>query len=84
MAAAEEKNSASRSEPLQGLESPFLDRELFTGQGEDEWQGRLGALEEEGAFLSAFEQPWAQPEAGETENAEAFGGRIRVPGRIRV
>ena len=92
MAAAGEKNSASRSEPLQGLESPFLERELFTEQGEDEWQGRLSALEAEGAFQSAFEQLWAQPEAGETENAEAFGdefefeepGIIDGDNRVRV
>ncbi len=32
MAAAGEKNSASRSEPLRGLESPFLERELFTNK----------------------------------------------------
>jgi hypothetical protein len=67
LATAEEKNSPSRSEPLQGLESPFLDRELFIGQGEEEWQAHMGVLEAESAFQSAFERPWAQPSVGETE-----------------
>jgi hypothetical protein len=72
LATAEEKNSPSRSEPLQGLESPFLDRELFIGQGEEEWQAHMGMLEAESAFQSAFEQPWAQPSVGETERPEYY------------
>jgi len=79
MTSSEEKNLPLRSQPLQGLESPFLDRELFTGQGAEEWQVHLGALEAEGAFVSAFEQPWAQPSVGETESAEGFGDKFVSP-----
>jgi len=55
MASADEKNSPGHSGPLEGLESPFLDRELDPRQGKEEWDARLGALEAEGAFASAFE-----------------------------
>jgi hypothetical protein len=76
MTAAEEKHSPSRSEPLQGLDFPFLDRELSTGQGAEEWQAHLGALEAECPFLSAFEQPRARRAVGETESTEGFGNKF--------
>ena len=79
MTAAEEKTSPRRLEPLQGLESPFLNSELLAGQGAEEWQAHLGALEAEGGFLSAFEQPWAQPSLGETERAEGSGNEFVSP-----
>ncbi|HEY4865169.1 MAG TPA: trypsin-like peptidase domain-containing protein [Candidatus Dormibacteraeota bacterium] len=79
MTAAEEKTSPTRLEPLQGLESPFLNSELFAGQGAEEWQAHLGALEAEGGFLSTFEQPWAQPSLGETERAEGSGNEFVSP-----
>jgi V8-like Glu-specific endopeptidase len=79
MTAAEEKTSPTPLEPLQGLESPFLNSELFAGQGVEEWQAHLGALEAEGGFLSAFEQPWAQPSLGETESGERLGNEFVSP-----
>jgi phosphatidylserine/phosphatidylglycerophosphate/cardiolipin synthase-like enzyme/V8-like Glu-specific endopeptidase len=82
MATAEGKNSASRSDPLQGLESPFLDRELFTGQGEEEWEAHLahlGELEVESPFLGSFEQPWAQPGVGTRASSEGSGDKSFSP-----
>jgi murein DD-endopeptidase MepM/ murein hydrolase activator NlpD/3D (Asp-Asp-Asp) domain-containing protein/peptidoglycan hydrolase-like protein with peptidoglycan-binding domain len=69
MTASEEKNWALRPQPLEGLESPFLAQELFMGQGDEEWETRLGALEGESPFLSAF-QPGV-PIVSESEEQEA-------------
>jgi V8-like Glu-specific endopeptidase len=55
MNAAEEKNRSIRPQPLEDFESPFLDQELFTGQGEEEWAPHLGVLEVENEFRLAFE-----------------------------
>ncbi|MFZ0134394.1 MAG: trypsin-like peptidase domain-containing protein, partial [Desulfobacterales bacterium] len=57
MNAFEEKERPIRHRPFGGLESPFLDQELFTGQGEKEWGANLGALEGESPFLSVLETP---------------------------
>uniref|UniRef100_UPI0039B9B733 trypsin-like serine peptidase n=1 Tax=Albidovulum sp. TaxID=1872424 RepID=UPI0039B9B733 len=46
--------------PLEGLQSPFLDQEIFAGQGEEEWEPRLSALEASSPFTGAFELPGAE------------------------
>ena len=71
MASAEEKNSTLRSELFQGLESPFLNREVSSGRDGEDRRAHHGTLEVESAYLSAFEQQWAPPGIGETES-EAF------------
>ena len=43
------------------LESPFVDKELFTHEAEDEWVTHLAALQIETPFLQAFEE---QPRNG--------------------
>jgi V8-like Glu-specific endopeptidase len=51
---SEEKSRPLRSQPFAGLESPFLEQELFARQGEEEWEQHLGALEGENEFRLAF------------------------------
>ncbi|MCX9089410.1 MAG: hypothetical protein OIN90_17815, partial [Candidatus Methanoperedens sp.] len=46
--------------PREGLQSPFLDQEIFAGQGEEEWEPRLSALEASSPFTGAFELPGAE------------------------
>lgn len=81
--------------PLEGLESPFLDQEIFAGQGEEEWEPRLGALEAASPFLSTFElsgagsppsgarreeePPFPEPEA-ETEVERLFEAEGGITG----
>lgn len=60
MSAYNKGNRYVLSESIEGLESPFLDEELFSGQGEEGWAPRLGSLEAESPFLQlnlpAFDQ----------------------------
>jgi monoamine oxidase len=55
MALQEEQDSGRRSHSLEDRESPFLQEELFGGETGTDWEPRLGALEAESPFLSAFE-----------------------------
>ena len=56
MNASEEKNRPLRSQPFEGLESPFLDQELYAESGEEQLEARLGALEAESPFWHTFDQ----------------------------
>ncbi|WP_306534554.1 serine protease [Geobacter sp.] len=60
--------------PLEGLQSPFLDQEIFAGQGEEEWEPRLGALEAASPFPGAFELSGAgsAPPGAEWEEKSPF------------
>src|SRR4051812_44591540 len=81
MSSADEKDSPGRSGFLEALESPFLEREPEAMPERQEWEDRLGVLEAEGAFSSAFEQPWKPPESYfESEEQGVIGtdNRVRV------
>ena len=72
MTASEERNSPGHAQSFEGLETPFLNEELFKSQAEDEWQGHLSPLEFESPFLGTFKHPGTQPDSAEMQNAEAF------------
>src|SRR2546423_3661056 len=72
MTASEERNSPRHAQSFEGLETPFLNEELFRSQAEDEWQGHLSLLEFESPFLGTFKHPGTQPDSAEMQNAEAF------------
>src|SRR5215204_4372515 len=79
MSSADEKNLPGRSGFLEALESPFLDREADAGQDREEWMDRVDAMQEQGAFASAFAEPWTQPEQSyELEEAGIVSGDNRV------
>lgn len=54
MSAQNKRNRSLVSELVEGLESPFLDQELLTGQAAEDWEPRFGALDEENVFRLAF------------------------------
>lgn len=56
MNSQEEKRRKIDNQPPEGLESPFLEGELFAEETDGEWEARLGALEAESTFRLAFEQ----------------------------
>jgi hypothetical protein len=39
-----------------GVESPFVDEELFVGEFQEEWEPRAAALAAESPFQTAFDQ----------------------------
>jgi V8-like Glu-specific endopeptidase len=70
--------------PLPGLETPFLDHEPSSGQRAEPWQGQLGELEAEAAFLSTLDLPWAQPGPGGRERTEETGRELVSPGAFEL
>jgi hypothetical protein len=72
MIAFEDRNSPSHTQPFEGFETPFLNKELLTKQAKDEWQGRFSLLEFQTPFLGEFEQMGTHPDAAELESPEAF------------
>src|SRR5205807_10163621 len=86
------RNSPRHAQSFEGLETPFLNEELFRSQAEDEWQGHLSPLVFESPFLGTFKHPGTQPDSVEMQNAEAFEdefdleepGVIQDDDRVRV
>lgn len=71
---SEEKSLPLRSQPFAGLESPFLEQELFARQGEEEWEPRFGALEGENEFRLAFKGYAREETARELEGDGSLAG----------
>jgi len=74
MSTSDERGWSSRSQPIEDLESPFLDAELFAQEAEPDadWQPRVARLVNESPFGHAFEQPWTRSDVSEMHKAEAF------------
>jgi len=74
MSASEDKDWSVRSQPIEGLESPFLGEELFTGKSEEEWKAQLATVEAESPFAWGIKQvasPAAEPEVEEERTSQA-------------
>jgi hypothetical protein len=56
MNTSEEPEGPVRSRSWESLASPFLEQELFIGEGEGDWQARLVALEAETSFTAGLQQ----------------------------
>ena len=76
---SEEKHRNIRSRPLEGLNSPFLEEELFTGEGEEDLEARLPALEAETPFALGLEQGAGLVDTLEVEEAEESSSEVETP-----